>query len=264
VIGFTDHDDDVAFDGVDHLATAGFSASADVAHASFAVGGLDLEGAFSSDSLVDVELMAGDYDGAVVELWLVNWQAVDERVLIRRGILGEVTKADEAFRAEVRGPMQALEAIKGRVFTAACDADLGDARCGVDLADPAFRGEGTVAEAFGPRRLRAGGLGGFDAGWFDGGLLTFTGGANAGRRFLVKRHAVEALGVFLDLAGEPPQPIEVDDPFEVTAGCDKRFPTCGEKFENMPNFRGFPHIPGNDVVLNVARSTDRNEGRRLR
>ena len=31
--------------------------------------------------------------------------------------------------------------------------------------------------------------------------------------------------------------------------CDKRMETCGAKFANIANFRGFPHIPGQDAVL---------------
>jgi len=31
--------------------------------------------------------------------------------------------------------------------------------------------------------------------------------------------------------------------------CDKRFATCRDRFANGINFRGFPHIPGNDFVI---------------
>ena len=36
------------------------------------------------------------------------------------------------------------------------------------------------------------------------------------------------------------------------AGCDKRIETCGARFANTANFRGFPHIPGQDAVLRYA------------
>ncbi len=36
--------------------------------------------------------------------------------------------------------------------------------------------------------------------------------------------------------------------FTIYAGCDKRFETCRAKFANTLNFRGFPHMPGNDAV----------------
>ena len=45
------------------------------------------------------------------------------------------------------------------------------------------------------------------------------------------------------------QPIAVGDAFTVTAGCDKLFATCQSRFSNSANFRGFPHIPGNDFVV---------------
>ena len=32
------------------------------------------------------------------------------------------------------------------------------------------------------------------------------------------------------------------------AGCDKSPESCAAKFDNIANFRGFPHMPGNDVV----------------
>jgi uncharacterized phage protein (TIGR02218 family) len=49
-----------------------------------------------------------------------------------------------------------------------------------------------------------------------------------------------------------PNPIEAGDTFTVSAGCDKRFETCREKFANALNFRGFPHMPGNDFVAGYA------------
>ena len=46
-------------------------------------------------------------------------------------------------------------------------------------------------------------------------------------------------------AGTGAQP-EPGDTFDITAGCDKSFATCKAKFANALNFRGFPHLPGND------------------
>ena len=45
--------------------------------------------------------------------------------------------------------------------------------------------------------------------------------------------------------------IAVGDTFVVTAGCDKRFATCRDRFNNAANFRGFPHIPGNDFIIRI-------------
>ena len=39
----------------------------------------------------------------------------------------------------------------------------------------------------------------------------------------------------------------------LTAGCDKTLSICANRFANAANFRGFPHMPGNDFIIQVAR-----------
>ena len=56
-------------------------------------------------------------------------------------------------------------------------------------------------------------------------------------------------GDHLDLWQAMAAPIEAGDAFIVSAGCDKRFATCRDRFANVANFRGFPHMPGNDFAL---------------
>jgi hypothetical protein len=41
------------------------------------------------------------------------------------------------------------------------------------------------------------------------------------------------------------------DTFRVTAGCDRTHATCRAKFRNAVNFRGFPHMPGNDFIIRM-------------
>lgn len=45
-----------------------------------------------------------------------------------------------------------------------------------------------------------------------------------------------------------------------TLGCDRALATCRDRFGNVPNFRGFPHIPGNDFVLHYPRQGDALNG----
>lgn len=64
----------------------------------------------------------------------------------------------------------------------------------------------------------------------------------------MKTHNRDAV-VSLALWQAMPDPIAAGDTFTVTAGCDKTFATCHDRFDNVVNFRGFPHIPGNDFVI---------------
>jgi uncharacterized phage protein (TIGR02218 family) len=262
VMGFTDHDRDIAFDGVTYEASSGFGGSEIESSLGLAVDNLDVAGALSSARIGEAELLAGDFDDAEIEIFAVNWQAPEERVLLRKGSLGEVVRGGTGFTAEVRGLQHRMNQPQGRIFQFGCDAELGDQRCGVDLSGPAFRGAGTVAASEEHRRLEVSGLEAFADRWFERGKLVWTSGANAGRSGEVKAHRTGPASITIELWQAVAFPVAVGDAFAVTAGCDKQFATCREKFANAANFRGFPHMPGNDFVIAYPNSDDgRNDGR---
>jgi uncharacterized phage protein (TIGR02218 family) len=250
--GFTDHDRDVLLNDVLCRAETGFAGSEAVARLGLSVDGIEISGALSDDSLNEEALVAGRYDAAQVEMYVVDWSEPSLHVLMSRGHIGEVRREGRAFAAELRGLADALNAETGRLYTPTCAADLGDARCGVDLDDPLYRGEGAVTALNGVSVFTASGIAGFDDGWFTAGRLTFTSGANDGDAMEVKRHRVDGDSVTIALWQAMAQPVAPGDTFVVTAGCDKRFQTCRDRFANVLNFRGFPHIPGNDFLMRYA------------
>ena len=249
VLGFTEHDRDLVFDGTTFEAAAGITASALESTNGLNVDNLDVTGALSSARLDEGDLAAGLYDDAEIEIWRVNWQDAEARVLMRKGNLGEVSRSGAAFTAELRGLAHRLNQPTGRLYQYGCDADFADARCGLDAAD--WTAEGIVTGASGNRELTSEGLDGFAAGHFTRGLLTFTSGANEGASMEVKAHAS---GGTLELWRAMARDIAPGNTFTVTAGCDKQFETCRLKFANRENFRGFPHMPGSDFVIARAGS----------
>src|SRR5262249_55575207 len=154
------------------------------------------------------DLAAGRYDGAAVEVWLADWSQPDLCVLLAKGTVGEVRREGGSFTAEVRGLSERLSEVSGRLFTATCSADLGDNRCGIDLADVRFRGNGMVIGINATSVFRASGLDSFDDAWFRAGSLTFTSGANAGLNVEVKDHRKDG-AVTIDLWQAMPEPILV-------------------------------------------------------
>ena len=255
VLGFTDHDRDIICDGTAFEAAAGFTATDIADGVGLSVDNLEVTGALTSEALNDDDLAAGRFDDAKVEIFRVNWQNPADHVLMRYGSLGEVRRSGSTFTAEVRGLAHYLQQPKGRLFQLACDADLGDARCGVDLSGAAYRGIATIVKVLSPRRFEVSGLADFDGDFFSRGLAAFTSGPASGQKIEIKAHTKGASAVAIELWSDAEGPPAAGDTLNVTAGCDKRIATCAGRFANAVNFRGFPAMPGNDFVTKVARSS---------
>lgn len=263
VLGFTDHDLSLLFGGVEFEPESGFTASEIRAGSDLAVDSQDAEGVLSSDRITESDIVDGRYDAAEVEVWRVNWKAVSQRVLMRRGVIGQIRRGKAAFAAEMRSLAHVLDQSIGRSFQYSCDRALGDGKCGVNLSNPLYSGTGAVAGLLRDRAFTATGLGSFVSGWFTNGVLTWTSGANDGRLAEVLIHTVEGGAVSLSLLEAPVRGIEVGDGFTIVAGCDKTAEDCRVKFSNIVNFRGFPHIPGQDAVLRYAKKSGVNSGEPL-
>ena len=260
MLGFTDHDRDLSIDGTTYKAATGFTATAIEDQLGLAVSSLDVDGALSSAAITEDDLNAGLYDDASVTIMRVNWQAVSQRVILRAGFLGNVTRGETAFSAELRGLAARLDQTAGRLFQRTCAWELGDSRCGVDLDAPAHHGSETVASVISNFDFTASGIGSFASGVFSRGKITWTTGDNAGLEIEVKAHSQGTPNARLSLFLPTPRPIQAGDTFSITAGCDKRFETCRDRFSNVINFGGFPHMPGNDYALSYANQSDRNDG----
>lgn len=259
-LGFTDHDLDLGFDGTLFEAAGGFVSSAVESSNDLAPDNQEVVGAFSSDRLTESDLAAGLYDDALVEIWRVNWAAPDQRLLIRKAPIGEVTRSGLSFSAEIRGIAKELERPQGRLYQYGCDAALGDARCGVDTDQSAFRTTASVTAASGNRVLTVSGAGAYEAGWFAGGVAAFTTGANAGRTGEIRAHVPKGASVEIELWQAMVGEVAVSDALTLTAGCDKRFETCKAKFANAANFRGFPFMPGNAFIQYYPTNGGLNDG----
>lgn len=261
VIGFTDHDETLAFGGTAYLAASGFGASETDGAAGLGAGSGEVSGGFSSEAITESDLAEGRYDGASVSLFLVNWQQPESHMMLNVREIGEVTRAGGAFRAELRSIAHRLSQPQGRVYGRRCDAALGDARCAVDLSG--FSGNGAILSVDAAGTLAVSGLSAFGEGFFAQGKLRFLTGGNAGKSFDLDAHRLREGVVQLSFWLPPEGAPEIGDTFSVTAGCDKSFATCKAKFANHLNFRGFPHVPGADFAYSYASGSQTHDGKAL-
>lgn len=249
VLGFTDHDQPLTFDGTDFIPAHGLDGGEASAKLGPQVDTGEVVGILHSDAIAEEDILLGRYDGAAVETFRVNWRDVAIRDLVSRTSIGEITREDGRFRAELRSGQQALNVAKGRLYQSLCDAALGDARCGVDLTDPAFHADAAIIGIPDRYRLAIDGVASFAVNWFGFGTAQWTAGRRTGLKDQILSHT-RVGGVDIFGFGAPVGDWVVPgDTLTAFAGCDRRFRTCVGKFANTINFRGFPHIPGNDFVL---------------
>lgn len=242
--GFTDHDAPLTIDGVSCEPQTGLSASEATSALGLSVDTAEIEGALSSLSISDSDVERGAFDQAAVETFLVNWASPDQRIMLRSSRIGTITRSGGRFIAELKSSAVDLDKISGRRVTRQCDAQLGDRRCGYGGGAQ----NGTVTTIISDREIVVKGLQPPDGDWFRSGVLTWiTGGKN-----VVLSHHPYGEGIRLSLRDISIPDIKIGDAFALLAGCDKSFAQCRAKFANAANFRGFPHLPGNDALYNYA------------
>lgn len=248
---FTDLDSDIVFASLTYLSIAGFTPSSVETKDNFSVDNVEVQGMFQSGYITAPDLLAGKYDFAEVEIFIVNYMDISQgRMLLRRGRLGEVTMQKDTFIAELRGLAENLQQTIGELYQPSCRAILGDSECKKVLTSFTFTGTVTTVTSgliFTSNALTQA------AGYFTGGQITWTSGNNNGLKMEVKEFANKQVV----LAQAMPYVIQVGNSFQIVAGCDKTHQTCISKFNNIINFRGEPFVPGTDAISKTAGTMDR-------
>jgi uncharacterized phage protein (TIGR02218 family) len=122
-------------------------------------------------------------------------------------------------------------------------------------AENSFVKFGTVTGATDRKRFTVTGPADAATGYFDLGLLTFTGGQNLGIAREVQSWNEISGGEF-EVTTFLPFPFDIAagspaDACKLTVGCNKTVANCLAPFDNIVNFRGFPFVPGQDDTLKV-------------
>jgi hypothetical protein len=161
MFGFTDHTRDILLteslppsiqalfatpiSSVDlvYQSSSGYTPSAVQSSSMLNVDNLEIEAILNSPVVQERDLIAGLWDGARVQQFIVNYEDLTMgRMILRSGFIGNITIKNASFVAEVRGLTQYYANNIGELYSPTCRARLGDARCGLSLA--AFTTTGTV------------------------------------------------------------------------------------------------------------------------
>lgn len=124
-------------------------------------------------------------------------------------------------------------------YQAACLNTLYDSQCTVDKVANTFAG---VVGAGSTKQVVN--WSGATAGVFWQGTITFITGQNAGHTRTIKNSTGTSFELHYPLMFTPAP----GDTFAASYGCDKTMATCGTRFTNIDNFRGFPFIPPSEMA----------------
>lgn len=192
-------------------------------------------------SIKETDIEAGVWDHAAFTLFITNGDDLRMgQIIYQTGFFGKFEQTGSRYRVELRGINEALAQTIGRVTEELCDADYGDARCGLNLV---ARGEihtGTLTSVTNQFTFRDTGRS-EGAEYFDNGRGQWLTGLNAGFPFHVdtwtnttKEFKLRSAAPFLPVIG---------DTYTVNRGCKKRkVPDCLDRL-NVINFRGTPDVP---------------------
>lgn len=240
ILGFTSLDREVVVSGQTYKPS--FDLSAIATSETLNVDNLELTVLPDEEMVTSEDLRAGRWTGAEFVVFEVNYNAPGDGInILKRGTAGETKQNRGKFTIEFRGLTQALQPPQGKVTQKTCRARLGDELCRVDL-DP-WTETGIEVVAVMSRQVFSDGFVSGAEDIYSEGLITFETGANAGITQKIKGFDSGTYTMSLPF----PFDIQDGDFFTVVAGCRKRLTEdCRDKFDNVLNFQGVPHLPGID------------------
>ena len=227
--------------GVTFKSTTGITASKVEHPSGLSPSNLETDVFLLTAGFTEADVLAGKWAHAPVTVFITNYEALNMgQLIIAKGFLSEFRQLGQMLTTEVRGFNQALTQQIGKVTRAECDADFGDARCGLNLSALGFIKTGTLtgvtSQTVFTDTARTEG-----ANYFDNGVITWTSGNNNG--YSQQIDSWNSSTKTWTLRTPTPYLPVIGDGYSAKRGCRKNFERdCVTTFSNGINHRGHPHI----------------------
>ncbi len=246
-LGLVGHDRDLWFDGVLHRAAPGMLPSAIRRSADLSPDSAEVQGALTHDCISAADLAAGRFDGAGVEIGVVDWETLDRAVLCR-GEIGDVTEEAARFGAELVSAKAVLEADLVPRTSPTCRARFGGPGCALSIARFTHEAALTVVD---PAANRVSFSGGPPSADLRHGSVRWIDGPHAGMAMEIVSADEDGLVLDAPLDAE----LAPGTRALLREGCDHTLETCAQRFANAVNFQGEPFVPGNDLLARYPAPT---------
>jgi uncharacterized phage protein (TIGR02218 family) len=253
-IGITSLDTDLTgvpgYSGVTFRSTTGVVASKIEHPGGISPSNMEADFFLVALGLTEADVLAGKWTHARATVFETNYEALNMgQMIINDGYLGEFTQRGQVITTEIRGRNQALAQIIGKITRAECDADFGDARCGLDLSALGFIKTGTLTGVTSQSVFTDSGRS-EAANYFDNGKFKFTSGSNNGYEFQIDNW--NSSTKTFTLRTSAPYTPAIGNTYQAIRGCRKRFEAdCVGTFNNGINNRSFPFIPTAENMIRL-------------
>ena len=197
-------------------------------------------------------IQGGTFDGAYISIdrlyspipWQYNMPNISTDYVLKARFFGRAdvieVKLTQA-RLDLKSPTDLLNAqLPRNLIKPSCLNRFCDSMCGLNKANFA----NNVTAIAGSSKTGVKIASGFADGYFTQGTMMCTAGANVGVSRSIK--------TFTGNVATPAQPfqnaVQTGDTFTFWRGCAKTMVAC-QAYNNMDNFRGFPFLPCQNVLL---------------
>lgn len=250
-LGFTDLDRDLVIAGQTYRPEGGFRVEANKNTADLSSSKQNLTSYFDSELINPIDLIGGEYDGAQIWIFTVNWMALPTTLDAPyqycpriRGNFGEISTDGQSFTAQMVGRLDQYNDSIASLTSRFCGYEFGDSGCKKNKDD--YRLWVQITQIIDRRTFVIDNLAPAIADYYGEGELMFWQGQNHLAAYQINNYLANRTVILYEPVRRP---FVVGDWVTVIAGCRKRFEQdCKAKFDNVLNFGGEPHIPGWDAT----------------
>jgi uncharacterized phage protein (TIGR02218 family) len=263
-LGFTNFNRALTIAGVTYRPEGGFKSEASKSTHDATSTKQTLYSYFDSDLISVADLVGGEYDGAQIQIFSVNWAQLPSSLEAQpyqycpriKGGLGEISTDGQSFTAQMVGRLDQYNDSIAALTSRFCRNELGDSKCKKPLNTLTYWVQ--VVAITDRRTFTVDALAPAIADYFGEGELLFWQGKNHQAAYQINNYSAQRVVTLYEPVRNP---LAVGDWVRLIAGCRKRFEQdCKTKFNNVLNFGGEPHIPGWDSTATGSGSASQIGG----
>lgn len=242
VISFTEHDNEIDIHGEKYVPAVLVNSTAVESLSGLLPNNLNIEISLTDGSVASSE--SKYYEGASVDAMIVNFMDSHSDIInIFSGYITSIISTPVSLKAKIQSYSDHLNNTIGEIYSPLCRANFCDSRCKLSAENFSFISH--IDAMINEVTFFSEDIKNKENGIFNYGYIEVISGADSGDILYIKENHE---GIVI-LSTMPKNKLNQGDKYKAIVGCDKKFETCVNKFNNAVNFRGEPHIPNYDDLL---------------